>query len=56
MALLASVPLDDVIAKLVKENWPILEGPVPRTGANGRIRSVYMRDPDLNLVEVSEYV
>jgi catechol 2,3-dioxygenase-like lactoylglutathione lyase family enzyme len=56
LCFIASVPLDDVIAKLVKENWPILEGPVLRTGANGKIRSVYMRDPDLNLVEVSEYL
>ena len=54
--LIASVPLDDVIAKLKEQNWPILEGPVPRTGATGKIRSVYMRDPDLNLIEISEYL
>jgi hypothetical protein len=33
---------------------PILEGPVMKTGATGKIRSVYVRDPDLNLVEISE--
>jgi catechol 2,3-dioxygenase-like lactoylglutathione lyase family enzyme len=34
----------------------IIEGPVARTGATGAIRSVYFRDPDGNLIEVSEYV
>lgn len=53
---ISKVPLDEFIAHLKEVNWPIVEGPVPRTGANGPIRSVYMRDPDLNLVEVSEYV
>jgi hypothetical protein len=32
------------------------EGPVPRTGATSRIRSVYVRDPDLNLIEIAEPV
>lgn len=35
---------------------PIIEGPVLRTGATSRIRSVYVRDPDLNLIEISELV
>ena len=34
---------------------PILEGPVARTGAVGPIQSVYFRDPDANLIEVSVY-
>ena len=34
---------------------PIIEGPVRRTGATGPIRSVYVRDPDGNLIEVSNY-
>ena len=53
---IASVPLDDVIARLNQHNVKIIEGPVNKTGAMGPIRSVYFRDPDLNLVEVSEYV
>jgi len=53
---IASVPLQQVIDKLQRESWPIIEGPVLRTGATGKIRSVYMRDPDLNLIEISERV
>ncbi len=51
---IASVPLTEVITRLQAAQWPILEGPVMRTGATQKIRSVYVRDPDLNLVEISE--
>jgi catechol 2,3-dioxygenase-like lactoylglutathione lyase family enzyme len=53
---IASVPLDEVIESLKKHQIAIIEGPCIKTGAMGDIRSVYVRDPDLNLVEVSEYV
>ena len=54
LCFIASVPLDEVIARLGEAQWPILLGPVMRTGATSRIRSVYVRDPDLNLIEISE--
>ena len=53
--LIAAVPLDDVIAHLQREQIAIAPGPVARRGALGALRSVYFRDPDGNLVEVSEY-
>jgi catechol 2,3-dioxygenase-like lactoylglutathione lyase family enzyme len=56
LCFIANVPLDQVIAKLTHQNWPIIEGPVIRTGATQKIRSVYVRDPDLNLIEISELI
>jgi catechol 2,3-dioxygenase-like lactoylglutathione lyase family enzyme len=53
--LIAARPLADVLAHLRAGGIPIEAGPVPRTGALGRMRSVYFRDPDGNLVEVAEY-
>lgn len=55
LCLVTQVPLADVMAHLEACGVEIIEGPVPRTGAMGRIRSVYFRDPDRNLVEVSNY-
>jgi catechol 2,3-dioxygenase-like lactoylglutathione lyase family enzyme len=55
LCLIAQGDLDTVIAHLKACAVPILEGPVQRTGALGPIRSVYFRDPDLNLIEVSTY-
>ncbi len=54
--LISAVPLDQVIAHLRAEQIPIEAGPVPRRGALGPLRSIYLRDPDGNLVEVAEYV
>jgi catechol 2,3-dioxygenase-like lactoylglutathione lyase family enzyme len=53
LCFIASVPLEKVIEKLKASNVSILEGPVLKTGATSKIRSVYVRDPDLNLVEIS---
>ena len=55
LCFIASVSLEEVTKKLESRNVPVLEGPVDKTGATGPIRSVYVRDPDLNLVEISVY-
>ena len=53
LCFIAAVPLEQVIERLNKRGIPILEGPVPKTGAVSKLRSVYVRDPDLNLIEIS---
>ena len=53
--LIISTPLEDCMAHLKALDIAIEEGPVARTGAMGAIRSVYIRDPDGNLVELAEY-
>ena len=50
---IAAGPLEQVLAHLRAENIGIIAGPVARHGALGQMRSVYFRDPDGNLVEVS---
>ena len=54
LCFISTLPLEQVMARLKEVDWPIIEGPVMRTGATGKIRSVYVRDPDLNLIEISE--
>ena len=56
LCFLAACPLDEVMAKLRECGIPIEEGPGVRTGARFQIRSVYVRDPDGNLIEISEPV
>lgn len=53
LCFIVATPLDEVIAHLEAHRVAIVEGPVKRTGATGPIRSVYLRDPDLNLIELS---
>jgi catechol 2,3-dioxygenase-like lactoylglutathione lyase family enzyme len=55
LCFIASTSLEDVVQRLQKHHVSILQGPVAKTGAAGPIRSVYVRDPDLNLVEISVY-
>lgn len=56
LCFIAAAPLEQVISHLNKCKWPIIEGPVERTGATQKIRSVYVRDPDLNLIEISDLI
>jgi len=56
LCLIADAPLDTVIAHLRAAVVAIVEGPVRRTGATGAIMSVYFRDPDRNLIEISNYI
>jgi catechol 2,3-dioxygenase-like lactoylglutathione lyase family enzyme len=53
LCFIAAIPLEEVIKKLEQNQVKIIEGPVMKTGATSKIRSVYVRDPDLNLVEIS---
>lgn len=53
LCLITSLPLPEVIEHLKACAVAILDGPVRRTGAVGPLLSVYFRDPDLNLIEVS---
>ena len=53
LCFIASVPLEQVMEKLKLSGVPILDGPVMKTGAVSKLRSIYVRDPDLNLIEIS---
>ncbi|MBI2752468.1 MAG: VOC family protein [Betaproteobacteria bacterium] len=53
LCFIAAVPLEEVVRRLEQAGVKIVEGPVMKTGAVTKIRSVYVRDPDLNLVEIS---
>ena len=55
LCFISASPLEKVIEQLKGKGIALLEGPVAKTGAKGPIRSVYVRDPDLNLVEISVY-
>ncbi|XP_038059615.1 glyoxalase domain-containing protein 5-like [Patiria miniata] len=55
ICLISETSSEDVVRHLEVCGVPVVEGPVTRTGALGPIRSVYFRDPDRNLIEVSNY-
>jgi catechol 2,3-dioxygenase-like lactoylglutathione lyase family enzyme len=56
LCFLTETPLDDIILHLGNYGMKVLEGPVERTGATGPIISVYIRDPDDNLIEIANPV
>jgi catechol 2,3-dioxygenase-like lactoylglutathione lyase family enzyme len=55
LCFISATRLAEVIAHLEACGVHVIEGPVPKTGALGPMQSVYFRDPDGNLIEVSEY-
>ena len=56
LCFITAVPAEEVIAHLHDCGVAILEGPVERAGALGAMKSVYCRDPDGNLIEISAYM
>ncbi len=56
LCFITATPLDDVILRLGQLSVDIVEGPVRRTGARGPLQSVYVRDPDGNLIELANEV
>jgi catechol 2,3-dioxygenase-like lactoylglutathione lyase family enzyme len=56
LCFITSTPLSEVMSRLAACGVPMIAGPVRRVGARGPIESVYCRDPDLNLIEVANYV
>ena len=55
LCFIADCSIEEVQVRLQTWNYPIVEGPVERTGATQKILSVYVRDPDQNLIEISQY-
>lgn len=56
ICLITETAINEVIDELRLAGVSLIEGPVRRTGASGPIMSIYFRDPDLNLIEVSNYI
>lgn len=55
LCLISNWTIARVITHLIQKDITIIEGPVEKSGANGPIISIYIHDPDLNLIEISNY-
>jgi catechol 2,3-dioxygenase-like lactoylglutathione lyase family enzyme len=56
LCFISEIPIAEVVEHIHSSGITIEEGPVKRTGAVGTIVSIYIRDPDKNLVEISNYI
>ena len=56
LCFIADTLLHEVIAHLQAQHIKIIKGPIEKTGAMGKILSIYFRDPDQNLIEISNYI
>ena len=56
LCLISGTPMEIITKQLEENDVPVIEGPVMRTGAVGPILSLYIRDPDQNLIEISNYI
>ena len=55
LCLITTTPTGEILAHLGAQHVPLEDGPVSRTGAQGPITSIYIRDPDGNLIEIASY-
>jgi catechol 2,3-dioxygenase-like lactoylglutathione lyase family enzyme len=56
LCFISEISLSEITAGLIERGIDIIEGPVKRTGATGSIESIYLRDPDSNLIEIANYL
>ena len=56
LCFITTIPIEEVINYVKSNGIEILEGPVERTGANSKLMSIYIRDPDLNLIEIANEI
>ena len=56
LCFITETPLEEAMSQVRDKGVSIIEGPVDKTGALGCIKSFYFRDPDMNLIEVANYL
>lgn len=55
LCLVVDVPINEIVNEITSKKYPIEDGPVLRHGAQGAMQSIYLRDFDGNLIEISSY-